>query len=330
MYKKYSSGFLTVSFSALLAATISLGGCSLVPEQMKDWLASSPDDEYSYAEAGWDYPANEVSKTEQQPPSPPQEQWHEQSWSNGAPVNYAPPVMEAEESKRKLSPVGPVVNSPTQKLKIAEKRIEDLEVEVSVLKRDLNALLPAVRQLMAQNKQPSATPYQNPSLIIPPQQQTAPKAPPVLHEQQHMQQNTVQPHNHNAYTGTYIVPEEAKTPVHTSNTTSTALGVRFGKHGEKTRVVIDVNSPATSSYKMDDLNHSLIIDLPNSSWDGPRQSTLNKSDIFSRYEVRQSPEGGTRLMLYLRKKAKIIYMDKLTPNKTYKYHRIFLDIVPVH
>ncbi len=309
----HKSGLMRLVSVAALGALM-LGGCSMMPKEWTEWLSASPDEEEHY-NYGWEDPGEKVTP---EPLAPPD--WSEQSWREGAPVTYSSEPLVVEEEKRE--PVGPVVNSPTRRLEEAENKIENLEVEVAALRQDFKTLLPALRQLMAQRSSKPALQGVAPQSSV---RQAMPAPMP--------RKQTAAP---GSYQGSYIIPGQDKSfGEHPRSVSSGASQVnsyvenlRFGDHGKKTRIVLDLARPTAYSYNVDPSQGYLVVDLPGAEWRGPLRGTLNKSPLFTHYTVQQVPGSGSRLMLHLRQPVKVTYADQLDPNSTYRNHRVFLDVVP--
>lgn len=315
---RFRSAFL---LTAVLIVAFAVSGCSLLPQEVRDWLSESPEQQQNSQMYGWEGPSeNKAQHSEND--------WSEQSWSDGPPVNYQPqPLLEDE--KREPKPEGPVVNSPVRRLEKTEEKLSNLEIEVASLRRDFNAVLPAIRQLMARREKPGKMPEKNHlrsrspkqgQLPSPGQNKSADAEPPSKKERR------------GGYPGPYLVPgqDRKKTPEtdYHSAAASSVKNLRFGEHGNKTRVVLDLEKPTTYSYRVDQNNSYIEIELPEASWNGPVRGMLNKSPIFTGYSVQQIPGSGSRLLLQLRKPAKVVFADQLSPNSTYRNYRIFFDVVP--
>ncbi|NCC22187.1 MAG: hypothetical protein EOM26_06960 [Alphaproteobacteria bacterium] len=290
---------LSVFASALPALT----GCALLPSEVKAWLTGFPEDPGANPKSQeeyfvYDYPVN----PEPEPAPQPTPHWSEQSWIDGAPVHTPEqPKPEKKEPYLRATPLGyeRVVFKGNP-----EERISKLEVEVSSLRQRVDAMLPALRALVDARggRLPEADPQQGKVAVPqggPPQTLTSwPQSPP-----------------------------QSRASVGGAAASDTfAENIRFGEHGNKTRIVVDMNRPAAYTYELSNDQGYLAIVLPDAGWRGAVRGTLNNSPLFSGYTVQQVPGKGSRLVLQLRKPVNVLFADQLDPNNTYRNHRIFIDV----
>jgi hypothetical protein len=106
MHLPVSKARITAIIIAASLGASALGGCSMIPEEWKQWLLESPDQQEEDYLYGWDEPD---PSTDREPLVEPD--WTQQSWAEGAPVTYLPEPLVEEEARRE--PIGPVVNSPS-------------------------------------------------------------------------------------------------------------------------------------------------------------------------------------------------------------------------
>lgn len=101
--------------------------------------------------------------------------------------------------------------------------------------------------------------------------------------------------------------------------------LRVGEHPGKTRLVLDVNKATAYRYDVDNSENLLVVSLPQTKWQGTMQKTLRGSPMIASYSVQETGDGGSNLIIQLKKPAKVVYDDTLKPNGT-PYYRIVLDV----
>jgi len=101
--------------------------------------------------------------------------------------------------------------------------------------------------------------------------------------------------------------------------------LRTGEHKDKTRIVLDASGPTNYRYELDNDEKLLIIDLPSSSWSGNNHSSIKKSPLIASYSAHSSPEGGSRVVIQLKKKTSIKYEGVIKANGN-KDYRIVIDL----
>lgn len=103
--------------------------------------------------------------------------------------------------------------------------------------------------------------------------------------------------------------------------------LRTGEHPGRTRLVLDVSGPLKFSADMDAAENILVVELPPVAWSAPERKVFTSHPLLKGYNVQTSSEG-TRLVIEMRKSAKLAMKTALPPNDSYG-HRIVLDIAPI-
>jgi hypothetical protein len=311
-----------------LCAAAALSSCAMMPPEWQEWLTGEPaaQEQYFY----YDYPDPAVVEAQRTPP-PPQDpmDWSRENWGTGVPVTQPVPAPEPQVEHSPYRTAMPMGHKRALFKGDPEQRIARLEVEVGALKREINALLPVLRQMVEarQGMQPAAPafpatmqPQEQPLGQQPPHTAAAPGGPQILYPAPGGR--VMQPITNSQQHPAHFQPAPG------GAFTNHAENIRFGNHTNKMRIVVDLQNPAAYTYDLDNAQGILSLTLPDTGWRGPLRGTLNKSPLFTGYTVQQVPGRGSRLMLSLRKPVKILFADHLNPNNTYRNHRIFLDVAP--
>ncbi|MCC6597272.1 MAG: AMIN domain-containing protein [Alphaproteobacteria bacterium] len=99
---------------------------------------------------------------------------------------------------------------------------------------------------------------------------------------------------------------------------------RTGEHPGKTRLVLDVSAASKFSADLDSREKLLVVELPGVQWNTAPEKTFPAHPLLKRYTVQPSGDG-SRLVVELRKAAKLVMKSAIDPDKT-SGHRIVLDI----
>ncbi len=109
-------------------------------------------------------------------------------------------------------------------------------------------------------------------------------------------------------------------PAPATPATSVAAGVkdlRVGEHADATRLVLDLSATSAYTADLDNDEHLLVVELPGASWSGAKKGTSPKSPTVSSWTVEPREDGhGSRLIVQLKKNAKISYQRLLPATKT--------------
>jgi len=102
--------------------------------------------------------------------------------------------------------------------------------------------------------------------------------------------------------------------------------VRIGDHPGKTRLVLDLNKPSHFSYDLDNQENLLLIDVSGAGWNAAEKKKIGKHPLIASYSAHDNGNGGTMLVVELKKSVKVLKTMALKPNAPGGYHRIVVDI----
>lgn len=105
-----------------------------------------------------------------------------------------------------------------------------------------------------------------------------------------------------------------------------ASGLRLGEHPGKTRIVIDMSGTPAYKHDLDNAEKIFMIELPNTAWAGPATQSFSSPLIQSYTAQPMDNNGGTRIVLVLKKSASVSYQDTLKPASDSPYHRLVIDL----
>lgn len=105
-----------------------------------------------------------------------------------------------------------------------------------------------------------------------------------------------------------------------------ASGLRLGEHPGKTRIVIDMSGTPAYKHDLDNAEKIFMIELPNTAWAGPATQSFSSPLIQSYTAQPMDNNGGTRIVLVLKKSASVSYQDTLKPANDSPYHRLVIDL----
>jgi hypothetical protein len=101
-------------------------------------------------------------------------------------------------------------------------------------------------------------------------------------------------------------------------------GIRVGEHPGKTRLVLDVTGPSKFTADVDTAENLMVVELPGAGWGAATNKSFGNSPLLKGYSVQPSGDG-SRLVLELKKPAKLTMKSALPPNEQYG-HRIVFDL----
>jgi hypothetical protein len=105
--------------------------------------------------------------------------------------------------------------------------------------------------------------------------------------------------------------------------------VRLGEHPGKTRIVLDVSDKVAFSNDIDNDEHILTIDLKGAGWTGAAgEKPIKGSPLLSSWQAGSNGQGGTRIIMQLRKSAKIAATQTIPGGKG-QNARIVIDLTPL-
>lgn len=213
------------------------------------------------------------------------------------------------------------------------QRVQRVENAVIELRRDLDAVMPAIVRLVAIEKDMEQLVTQLQTLLRnePPTAPTMPamNAPQALNPAMQGTERPVQPPAQVTPPPQKSVSAQSAAPAKPSSPAIqgdvTVKRLRIGEHSDKTRLVMDVGGGKPQySYDLDNNENLLVVELPNAGWTGQQSWASSKAPLIASYSV--SPSGdGSRLIIQLKKPVRVIKDTILGPNGS-PDHRLVLDL----
>lgn len=116
-----------------------------------------------------------------------------------------------------------------------------------------------------------------------------------------------------------IVPQTAATPTPAQAAAATAPAhstfvkdVRIGEHPGKMRIVLDLKGSSKFSVDLDNAEHILVIELPETSWNTANTKEFSGNSLLSSYRTSPLNNGtGTMMILQLKKASNITYKTSI-------------------
>lgn len=234
-------------------------------------------------------------------------------------------------------------------------RIDRLEGAVTAIHRDLKILAPSMQRLalietdlqdlveqLEAVLQEEGSAAAAPTAYVPPPQALTASEPsageeefaedaepaPVVPAQQQKAPAAHQPAPVPAPTTPAPAPTPAAAPVSAALQAGAlqASGLRLGEHPGKTRIVIDMSGTPAYKHDLDNAEKIFMIELPNTAWAGPATQSFSSPLIQSYTAQPMDNNGGTRIVLVLKKSASVSYQDTLKPANDSPYHRLVIDL----
>jgi hypothetical protein len=120
------------------------------------------------------------------------------------------------------------------------------------------------------------------------------------------------------------------TPVPTEQPAHAAYSideVRFGAHGNMTRMVLDASGRVPYSYALDKSGTLLTVHLPQSAWKTFASQTQGSSPVVQSYAAHADSQGGYSVAVKLKQPVSVSWTDILTPTSDGGY-RVVFDLTP--
>lgn len=105
------------------------------------------------------------------------------------------------------------------------------------------------------------------------------------------------------------------------------MDIRIGEHPGKTRIVLDVSGQSPFTADLDNQEKILVVEIPQAGWSAALQQTLSASPLISSYRIERLDNGGTMLILQLKKAASVSYKGTMNDAKT-GGQRLIIDLTP--
>ncbi len=204
------------------------------------------------------------------------------------------------------------------------QRLENVEMALVELRSEIDKTVPAFQKIMLIDQKISEL-----SAVIQRAQGMPTASPPVSIPVAEAQQNAIPLTS--GYESALQVPQLMdnrgnSTQLEKPVSVSAVQDVRFGEHGGRTRLVLDMSGPVAFSTDLDNNEKIFVIELPGVSWNASRAGQVPRSLFVQSYSVHDEQTGGSRLVLQLKKPVRIRTAEVLKPTGT-KGYRLFVDIV---
>ena len=215
------------------------------------------------------------------------------------------------------------------------RRFDRLENAVVDMRREFEAVKPAIVRLVAVEEDIQQMVEQLEAIASQEQYTAAPPPAPVLVE-------PIEPEPDLSSTDLQT-PKPAPPPVaiptpaaqtqptatqQTGNTNGTVVkNLRTGLHSNKVRLVLDMSAKTPYNLDLDSSENILIIELPQAGWNDTRSKTFGANEaLLASYNVETMNEGkGTRIIIPLKKSTTILEQAILPPSDNPNF-RLYIDL----
>lgn len=248
-------------------------------------------------------------------------------------------------------------------LKNPDDRLDRLEATVLAMQTDLQTLAPSMQRMAVVEKDlaaavqelrdilneqnntaltaaaaaPTPAPAPAPRRVVPPATQAKP-APVNKTETPAVEKQAVVKTQADGVAGA-ILPDTggistpvAATPAAPENNIAATpsapaiRALRLGEHSNKTRLVFDVTAKPVYRTDLDNNEKLLIVEIDNAAWAGKIPSALSSPMVQSYSTQALENNAGTRIIMVLKKSAKIGYQEVLNPETANGPYRLVLDL----
>ncbi len=217
-------------------------------------------------------------------------------------------VVAMQEDLKTLAP-------SMQRLALIERDLEDLVTQLEILLQEESGA-PATPTAVV-----PPPPSRDPQPLTPDAEMSAPASRP--------EPANIPSGNAEEFSGTDdgAVMQAAPAPQqeHPPPTGLQATSLRFGEHADKTRIVIDLNGPVTYRHDLDNGEKLLVIELEKSGWSGATSQSA-ASPLVQSWSTQKMEDGGTRLIVVLRRDTTVLQHSLLKPDGAQAHYRLMLDL----
>lgn len=105
---------------------------------------------------------------------------------------------------------------------------------------------------------------------------------------------------------------------------ASVMDIRIGEHPGKTRIVLDVRGKTGFTADLDNQEKILVVELPEAGWSAAAQKTLPSSPLIASYRIEPLDNGGTLLIVQLKKSAAVSYKGAM--DDPGKGQRLIIDL----
>lgn len=249
----------------------------------------------------------------------------------------------------------------TERIGDDNKRFDRLENAVLDMRRDFESVLPSVVRLVAVEKDiqnlvtqletllqaEPLPPGSLPANPVPPmiedlapepgtiahklqsplpQTQPPAQSPPVASPPEQTPQESDKAEAAPASLSPPTAPAATTAPLTPAASGTAVSALRFGGEGGKTRIVFDANAALTYRTDLDNTENLLVIELPGTSWSAPAQGRAPATSAIESWSAQADGQGGTRLVIILKKPVVLAYQATLKPESDTPHHRLVIDL----
>lgn len=227
----------------------------------------------------------------------------------------AAPVPLVEEAPVKAETTVPVDTTLEQRVSVLEgkmRRAEPTLKKVDLIENHFQALSLELKMLSAEPSPPASASV-SPEAVI--------KAKPTA------QIKNEAPAKKADVKKAAPKPEPVKSQPAVSSSELAITSMRIGAKDKKVmRLVMDATRAAEMRYDLDNGERLLVIELPKAEWKAVKPVVPKGSELIQSVEANAS-ESGSRIVIQLKGKAKIVATGRLNPSGDLG-HRVYLDIAP--
>ncbi len=261
-----------------------------------------------------------ASSAPAKPGSPEELLSAEGEWKLVEEQHTATPIQQHMKTRKQVNPAQ-LAKSQAYTENAASAHIEDdvhfrvlkLERQMNTLQSDFDKILPPLAKLPDPELRKTVQDIQSRPLEAPEETTTplahAPTPPMVI---------------------TPEAPKHAKAPEPALSKGATSApvvtSIRTGQHPGKIRLVLDLSDKTAFSADLDPSENLLVIELPQAHWSAEQEKLFH--DPLLKHYTAEATATGTRLVMELKKSAKIVMKSTFPPNETHG-HRIVIDIAPL-
>lgn len=215
-----------------------------------------------------------------------------------------------------------------------DRRFDRLENAVVDMRREFEAVKPAIVRLVAVEEDIQQMVEQLEAMASQEQYAAAPSPAPVMTETLPPPQDLTptQPEPPPAPAPQAAPPPPAPQPVAATPPPSNTNGpvvrnLRTGRHSNKVRLVLDMSARTPYTVDLDTSENILLIELPQAGWNDAPSKTFGASEaLLASYNVEAINNGqGTRIVIPLKKSSSILAQEILPPNGTPNF-RLYIDL----
>jgi len=217
----------------------------------------------------------------------------------------------------------------SENISSSDKRFDRLENAVVDMRREFEAVKPAIVRLVAVEEDIQQMVEQLEAMASAPSPTPAPIVQQPISTSQQLTPTDLQaPQTSNgAIQAAEPKPMPAEPMPITNNGGPTVKNLRTGRHNNKIRLVLDMSAKTPYTVDLDSSENILVIELSEAGWSGATTKTFgSKEPILASYSVDSINNGkGTRIIIPLKKSSSVLKTALLPPGVTPNY-RMYVDL----